>query len=255
MPSSHTLILLLLFCGLIWYVRDFITVLALLFLIYQWMIEDNAGVKPDSIPDRLRKMLYPQSNNNSDRDGAGAEGYRRRPLLYESDTQVRRRYTESDIRLPPELLTPDEPEPDNLYPDTLRGLLNPESRVRHGMAAASNIAQPPNKQRRVQSAGRQRSDPPQLSDGVYRAVRAVSVEELPPLEGDDSLYEPDYDETGLVDYYDSGADESDDDEFFLATDFADPLPKSDYTQSVDYLDDIINEERHAESELEKAKRR
>lgn len=219
------------------------------------MIEDNAGVKPDSIPDRLKKMLYQPPQGSSDRDGACGEEYRRRPLLYESNTQARRRHTESDIRLPPELLTPDEPEPDNLYPDTLRGLLNTESRVRHSLAAPSNVAQPPTKQRRVQTAGRQRSEP-QLTDGIYRAVQAVSVEQLPPLEGDDSLYDPEYDDTGPASYYgDSGDGLSDDDEFFLATDFADPLPRSDYTQSVDYLDDIINEERYAESELEKAKRR
>lgn len=250
MPSHHALMFLLLFCGLIWYVRDFIAALALLFLIYQWMIEDNSATKFESIPDRLKRMMYPPN----DRNGAGHNEYSHRPLLYESNNQgPRRRYTESDIRLPPELLTPDEPESDSLYPDTLRGLLNNESRARHSLAAPAQAFQPPVKQRRISSAGRQRGDT--HMDSVHHALRAESVDELPPLEGDDSLYYTEYEREEPAEYDEEDDYNTDDDEFFLATDFADPLPKSDYTQSVDYLDDIMNEDRLAEQHNEQSAKR
>lgn len=60
---------------------------------------------------------------------------------------------------------------------------------------------------------------------MYHAKRAVSVEQLCE---ENPGYHPD---TG-----------SDSDEFFLATDFDNPLPRSKYTQSVDYLDIVAREE-------------
>jgi len=180
--------LLLLLCYTLFYVRDVIAAAGVLFLLYQWYIEQSAEMDPE------------------------------RPLLYESRAHPRRRHTQDNIpQVQPWETTPD-PE-DSLRPEEIRGLLSNEPSPRRRAATPSP---PPRPERLIRSAGAR-----PRSDGIYRARRAISVEDV------DS-------EDGVVDYYDNASSE---DEFFLATDFSDPLPKSNHSQSQNYLDGIGQETR------------
>ena len=186
-----------------------------------------------------------EDNAAAAHNGASAETNRKRPLLYESKGRgTRRRRTDTDIQLPKSLLTADQDIPtENTNEDVLRSSTERHNSMESSLEQKSTFTRRRDNRRKFAGNDKLRRQTVAV-DGIYYARRVMSIEELPLSTSGDV-------EKGAVK---SGAEDvatDSDDEFFLATDFVTPLPKSKYTQSVDYLDNIIREDTYSHHDIQR----
>ena len=258
MPGStgSMVFFFLLFLVLVYCFKDFIAALGVVYLFAQLFMDETMQRQQkaeSSFPDQVRRLFGWPSRELSYRDqhqqladsqsSNGDSDVERRPLLYESRVTSRRRHTETDIHLPSELLTPDDEEPESFSPETLRGLLRSSSYRSHPLETQQcdeHQPQPINRSQSLfNSIASHTIEAPQSHgsffnphDGYGGDTMEVYEDNQYSMTDSDAIYDVDYD------------DEDDVDEFFLATDFADPLPKADYSQSVSCLQDLMYEQRH-----------
>lgn len=194
-----------------------------------------------------------ESHSASDllRKGNLEEETRKRPLLYEpKETRARRHRTETDIHLPETLLA----DGDQQY---LTHSVSQEIFYlsdNHGLAIRAANSQPSRQdmftKHQHRRKGNRNADKLRRQtvavDGIYHAKRVISVEQLP-ISDDSNSSE---DVNPLVGAVSVDVTDSED-EFFLATDFANSLPRSKYTQSVDYLDSLVREDPYVERSIQR----
>lgn len=256
----HLLFFFLLFLLLVWCFKDFIAALGIVYLFIRLFFDETMHqqqkVEPSSYMDQVRRLFgwpdqelhhpdynyrHPQTEVQSSNGSSRSSNVERRPLLYESRVTPRRRHTETDIHLPPELLTPDNKEPESFSPDTLRGLLNSSSY--HSLSTAIHGCE----QQTGQIPG---NDAPRTSELNHMAsLYSYNYgDDMEVYSDSNQDYTADSDDIYDIDDHSNNSDDNDDDddvdEFFLATDFADPLPKANYSQSTSCLHDLISEQQN-----------
>lgn len=170
----------------------------------------------------------------------------KRPLLYECKGKgSRRRRTETDLDIPKSLLVGDK---HSLTGDAIQHDATKSEDCGSFYKSTENLTFLSKRRKRMRNREINRPRRQTVAvDGIYHARRAISVEQL--SMSDESGNELEI--SGNAGETDAAIITDSEDEFFLATDFVNPLPRSSCTQSVDYLDSLVQEEGFVQQDMQR----